>query len=388
MRLSIVLVHYHTPALLSEAVEALRIDLAREGIDVPEAEWLVVDNGSDAAGRTRIKHLGVRRLDPGANVGYAAGVNLGVEAAAGDRLLVLNPDVLVLPGCVGRLAAALEAPGEERVAVAGPKFFWDRGERILLPPAEERSRGSELRAVLAGRFAGAARRARARWRRQARRHWLTEEPLPSYSLSGALLLIDRRAWERIGPFDPGYRLYFEEADWLERARRRGLAGRYVPGARAVHLWDQSAGSEPAAPEWFQASARRFRRRLYGRGFTAGLEALDRLLLEGGGDVEVLPALEPSELAPIALAGSPGPFWIEASPNPAGYPAAAERLTETSERAWRWPAEVAERLSRRPWYFTVSDAAGREVARAMLARDAASGASPAEPTRKRGKAPSR
>ncbi|HUP41657.1 MAG TPA: glycosyltransferase [Thermoanaerobaculia bacterium] len=366
MRLSIVLVHYHTPELLARSVEALRRDLALEGFTVPEAEWLVVDNGSDPAGRSRIEGLGVRRLDPGENLGYAGGVNLGVAASSGEHLLVLNPDVLVLQGCVGALLAELDPARGGGAAVAGPRFFWDRGERLLLPPAEPRGRRTELAALLVRRRPAAARRARARWRRHARRHWLACETLGSHALSGALLAIDRRAWEQVGPFDPGYRLYFEEADWLERARRRGLAGRYVPGARAVHLYDQSAGSEPAAPEWFLASARRFRRQRFGRAFASGLETLDRLLPEAAGDVEELPALEPGELPLAALAASPGPLWVEVSPSPTGYPAAAERLTGPSESSWRLPAEVAERFPRRRWYLTMSDAAGRELLRASLA----------------------
>src|SRR5687767_12429639 len=142
MRLAVVLVHYHAAELARAAVAALRADLAGTGV---ETEWLLVDNGSDAGERELLAGLGVERLDPGENLGYAGGVNLGVARACADALLLMNPDVLALPGCVPALLARLHAGA----AVAGARFFWDRGRRLLLPPAQQRQRRDELWGKLA-----------------------------------------------------------------------------------------------------------------------------------------------------------------------------------------------------------------------------------------------
>ncbi|MBV8200259.1 MAG: glycosyltransferase, partial [Acidobacteria bacterium] len=246
--LAVVLVHYHTPRLAAAAVGALQRDLASgpgaaAGLDV---EWLLVDNGSDAAGRELLASLPLRLLEPGRNLGYAGGVNLGVASSRAELVLLMNPDVLVLPGCAAALVDCLRAGA----AAAGPRFFWDSGRRLLLPPAERRGRGSELLAVLAAsRGGGWAERARRRSRRHCRRHWLAAAPLPSHSLSGSLLAVRRAAWERVGGFDEGFRLYFEETDWLLRLRRAGLPARFVPAAEAVHLYGRSAALEPRAAEW-------------------------------------------------------------------------------------------------------------------------------------------
>src|SRR5688572_10577388 len=110
MRLAVLLVHYHTPALAAAAVEALWRDVQAAGLDpAADVEWILVDNGSDEAGRTLLESLPVRRIDPGRNLGYAGGVNLGVARSSAELILQLNPDVLVLPGCVSALLAALEA---------------------------------------------------------------------------------------------------------------------------------------------------------------------------------------------------------------------------------------------------------------------------------------
>jgi len=140
LRLAVILVHYHTPELAASAVAALRQDLAG---DLARTEWLLIDNGSSESGRRLLETLPVQRLDPGANLGYSGGVNLGVARSRAELILLMNPDVLVLPGCTAALIEALEAGA----AVAGPRFWWDRGRRLAMPPADPRSRCAERRAA-------------------------------------------------------------------------------------------------------------------------------------------------------------------------------------------------------------------------------------------------
>jgi GT2 family glycosyltransferase len=377
--LAVVLVHYHTPRLAAEAVAALQRDLAG-GAGGPgpaaglEVEWLLVDNGSDPAGRELLASLPVRLLEPGRNLGYAGGVNLGVASSRAEMVLLLNPDVMVMPGCASGLVACLRAGA----GAAGPRFYWDSGRRLLLPPSEPRSRRGELLAAMAAsRGAGWAARARRRSRLHSRRHWLAAAPLASYSLSGSLLAVTRAAWERVGGFDEGFQLYFEETDWLLRLRRAGLAARFVPAAEAIHLFGRSAALEPRAEEWFESSARRFRRRHYGARFAWCLENLDRARrrrtgevpagTKGGAgalqDLQALPQLPP---AGLDLAGYPRPLWVEVSPNPTGFPAAAERIGENGAAArWTLPAEIVERLSGGPWRVGVSDERGEDLAAFQL-----------------------
>ena len=369
MRIAAILVHYHTPELAAAAVEALRRDAHESGLEI---EGFLVDNGSDEAGRALLASLPFELVEPGANLGFAGGVNLGVLRAARTRaemMVLMNPDVQVLPGCLGALADALSAGA----AVAGPRFYWDGGRRMLLPPAEERSHASELLALLAMREERQAVRARRRWREHARRHWEARQPLASYALSGSLVALTREAWERVGPFDEGYRLYFEETDWLRRAERIGLPARHVPAAEAVHLHGRSAVREPRSSAWFEESARRFRERHYGRWFADLLERSD-------GWLRPRPPAQPSvSREELDLTRYPFPLWIEVSPNPTGFPAAAERLDGPPEGAWRLPREVAERLAGTELRLQVVDVDGRELAQRVLRVETSGGSShrPAE-----------
>jgi GT2 family glycosyltransferase len=353
LRLAVILVHYHTPALAAAAVEALRRDIEWSGLADRDVEWLLVDNGSNEAGRALLDSLPVQRIDPGENLGYAGGVNLGVARSSAEAILLMNPDVLVLPGCVPALLRTLD----DGAAVAGPCFWWDAGRRLLLPPSERRSRRDELASLLAARGGGWAERARRRWRRHARRHWRARRPLPSYALSGSLLAVRRSAWEAVGPFDTAFRLFFEETDWLRRAEARGLAAWYVPAAEAVHLYSQSAVREPRARRWFEESAQLFRTRYYGSWFAGFLSALSRRTKAR--TAEPLPAVP---AAGLDLSGLPFPLWIEVSPNATGFPAAAEHLEVPPAGGWRLPAEVVERLPPGDLVIQVVDEAGRELLR--------------------------
>jgi GT2 family glycosyltransferase len=370
--LSVVLVHYRAARLAAAALVSVAADLASTD---RSAELLIVDNGSDAQERAILEALPARRLDPGENLGFAGGVNLGVAASRGATVVLMNPDVTVLPGCLPALLDALDAGA----AIAGPRFYWDCGRRFLLPPAEARGRLDELLAALAvggGRRAVVARR---RWRRHARRHWLATSPIASHALSGALLAISRAAWERVGPFDAGYRLYFEETDWLARAAAAGLAARYVPAAGAVHAHGQSARREPRAAAWFEESARRYRRRHLGRLSTSALERIAARAARraagrqapatsphGGDPVRRLPG-GAVDLAPWMGAG---PAWLEVSPLVAGFPAAGERLAAPPPAGWSLPPEVGVRQPG-PLVARLVDDDGRE----LLCFDVAPGEGP-------------
>lgn len=333
MKLAVVLVHYHAAELAARAYEALARDLAAARID---AEWVVIDNGSRPEERERLRSLPAPLVEPGGNLGYAGGANLGVRSTKSDHVFLMNPDVLALPGCAAALCRALEAGA----AAAGPRFYWDEGRRFLLPPTERRTRLDELVRLLAERGERWARLGRRRWRAHARRCWTACEPYPCYELSGALLAFRRSAWEELGGFDEGYRLYFEETDWLERLRRRRLEALFVPAAEAVHLYARSTAGEPRAAAWFEESHRRFRRRFYGPLFATFLERLAR-------------AWPPSPSAVTGgEPGSVGAAWLEVSSSAVGYPAAARRLEDDSEGPQRLPPGA--------FYLRTVDAEGREL----------------------------
>ncbi len=362
MKLAVVLVHYFTPELARRACEALLQDASSSDLTL---ELVLVDNGSRPEDLAGLKALPTRYLGPKENLGYAGGANLGIGATTADLVVVMNPDVLVLPGCLRALGEELD----DGAAVAGPRFYWDASKRFQLPPTETVGRWSELLRVLALRGDPWVRWARRQWRRHARRHWLATEPIASTDLSGALLAFRRATWEQVGPFDEGYRLYFEETDWLQRLERSGLVGRFVPAAEAVHLYAQSTASEGQAQSWFLESNRRFRRRVYGASFTRLLEflspgngatrAVSEASVSEASDAQPTDA-QPTDAQPTGFRVEQRAAWLEVAPLAAGFPAAGQRLEPGSQQLTELPQEIKERLA--PGTYTLRSVAanGRTV----------------------------
>jgi len=250
-RASLVLVTYRSSAVVGEAVAGFRSELRRSGV---EGEVVLVDHSEDPEELARLQGV-ADRLVVESNRGYAAGINTGISIASGEIVLVGNPDIRFGVGSLGALLTALASGWE----VVGPQFVL--GD-LLLAPADEQTPAAELRRLAAGR-------SRLAWRRLLRREvarwrcvWEATSPVAVDTLSGALIGVRAESLRRVGPWDEGYFLYYEETDWLRRARRAGLRVAQVPGARVSHLWAHAA--DPGAnAHHFAASRARFLSRHFG-----------------------------------------------------------------------------------------------------------------------------
>lgn len=296
---SIIWVHYHTPDLLRESIEAahpLRKD----------ADFIVVDNGG--LGSLDVDAEVIRSRH---NLGYAAGINLGVAASRAERILVMNPDVLVRPGCLEKLFDSLQ-----HYSIVGPSLYLDRDLTFRMPPSDRRDFVPALIAELGRRRAAWTRYARRQWRKHASRYWQCgAEFCSSYSLSGAIMGFKRKTYDMIGPWDEGFRLYFEETDWLRRARSLGVTSAHVPSAFATHLYARSSRHQPQAATWFTESKRRFEDKHY--------RAWQRLLLRAAAKWE-----HEATRNHIKNGTMPsGPAFAELSNLECGYPAARARSND-------------------------------------------------------------
>ncbi len=238
MSVSAVIVAYrsaeHLPALLASLE------------DVDEA--VVVDHSEDPAEAATLERLRIDRLVVQANRGYGAGLNRGVRESVGDQLLLLNPDVVLLPGATRALLAALDDPG---VAAAGPRLQWDPAGRWLLPHSPPLTWQDELRAALAPRSATRAYLA------HELRLWTAAEPVATPVIGGAAMAVTRDTFVASGGFDERFFLFYEENDWCRRLTATGKRILVAPGARVVHPYGRSIGA--AAAEHFTRSEALYRR---------------------------------------------------------------------------------------------------------------------------------
>ncbi len=300
---SFVTVGYHSSEVLAAALASLRREAGGSGLAV---EVVVVDHSEDAEELRRLERLAPDRLVPRPNRGYAAGINAGLAAARGERLLVGNPDIEFDLGALAPLLAALTD-----FDVVGPQFVI--GD-FMLPPADEQTPLAEWKRLRATRSERARRTQLRREVTRWRRVWESPRPCPVPTLSGALLAFARPVFERVGPWDEAYFLFFEETDWLRRARRAGMRLAVVPTARVVHRWGHAADArEPVTAARFAESRRIFYRRHFG---VFGQWIATRA-------IAARPMAWPA-LPPVRYLPRDATWWL-ASPFPSGLPAAGARL---------------------------------------------------------------
>ena len=108
---SAVVVSFHTGPRLKECLYALAGD---SGV----AEIIVVDNGNPESMQTWLEAFATAReavtlMSGQGNVGFGAGVNLGVASARHQQVLVINPDAVLRRGSIESLqsvAVSLDTP--------------------------------------------------------------------------------------------------------------------------------------------------------------------------------------------------------------------------------------------------------------------------------------
>jgi GT2 family glycosyltransferase len=200
-----------------------------QGLDYPELEVIVVDNGSEDGSFEAVQEAfpQIHQIRVEVNKGPAAGVNHGLRhalAGESDYVLILNNDIEVDPAMVTEMVRAAESAPE--IGCVGPKayYFWDRG-RIW-------SAGGVIR------FKESVTRERGEG--QIDRGQFDREQQVDY-VNGCAMLIRRTALETTGLMDPLYYLGVEDADWCMRMKRQGFRCHYTPRARLWHMVSHTLG---------------------------------------------------------------------------------------------------------------------------------------------------
>jgi hypothetical protein len=223
--LSIVIVSWNTTPLLEECLRS--IDRHPPRVD---HEIIVVDNASDGfdEGRFRAAFPAVSLIANQDNAGCAKGNNQGIEASTGDYVLLLNPDTRVTEGALDALTGCMER--HEDAAAAGAKLVRSDGT------VERSVRGFPYPGAIAWEFLGVSKLF-------PRSHALGSYRMTAFSYTdeaevdqpmGSCLIMRRGAIEDVGLFDEAFPIFFNDVDWLYRARRKGWKVYFTPDAVVVH----------------------------------------------------------------------------------------------------------------------------------------------------------
>ncbi len=184
-------------------------------------EIIVVDNGSQDGTVELVRtHSTVRLITNARNLGFAHAVNLGLHAATGQVLLLLNQDIVAQPNWLEPILQRLQQ--EPDVGIVGSKLLYADGRvqhaggHLLTPSCE-----------------GV--------------HYADDNPANTIDfVTGAAFAIRRACWQAIGNFDEDfYPAYFEDVDYCLRAKASGWRVVYEPRSVLTHHESQSRGSDYA-----------------------------------------------------------------------------------------------------------------------------------------------
>lgn len=230
-RIAAIIVSYQSASTLDACLTRLR---AAQDI----AEIRVVDNNSDdgtleivqrhASADPRLHFI----ANPD-NPGFAAANNQGVADSRAPWLAFINPDLMVDVDTLAELCQRGEALGDCLLGV-------EQVDEAGVPDAAVRRRDPDFAAMLRNPGQGA-------------KLALPVDPEQTLqrvpALSGALLLMPRALFDRIGGWDAGYRLHAEDLDLCRRAREAGAVVAIANDLRVTHVRGVSSRSRPFFVEW-------------------------------------------------------------------------------------------------------------------------------------------
>ena len=228
--LSIIIVSFNTKKLTEDCLSSTIRSLKGSQLTW---EIILVDNVSTDGTRQMLKKKFpmVKTILNRENVGFGRGNNQGIRAAAGEYILLLNSDTVVLNNAIGKLVSfGRQHPN----AFIGPKLLNpDRTSQSSCGPF------FSLPVIFASLFLKGDVIGLTRWSpNQARKvDWV----------SGACMLAPKKLFMQDLLFDEKIFMYMEEIDLLMRARKKGYHTYFYPRSHIVHLGAASSTNRRKGP---------------------------------------------------------------------------------------------------------------------------------------------
>ncbi|WP_199258352.1 glycosyltransferase family 2 protein [Paracoccus binzhouensis] len=262
----VVVLNWRTPEMSLQAAEAALREMA--GLD---GGLTLVDNdsgdGSHEAMQEAVRARGwpadrVAVVQSGWNGGFGAGNNHGIRQGLPDRrradlVYLLNSDAIPQPGAIRALVDYLAAHPRAGIACSRLRGIDDvpHTTAFRFPTAlgefESESRTGPISRLL------------------HRRAVSLPQPETSGRVdwsAGASMMIRMDVLDRIGLFDEGFFLYYEETDLCRRAALAGWQTHYVVESLVLHIGSVSTGMKEwkRPPDYWYDSRRRYFEKHHGR----------------------------------------------------------------------------------------------------------------------------
>jgi len=194
--------------------------------DYKELEIIVVDNHSmENPGRIKAVFPEVTLIQSDRNLGFAGGNNLGIKAARGEFLFLVNNDVYLLKGTIESLVNRLKS--DPSIGAVSPKIkFFDQPDIIQYAGFNRINRITGRNSAI-----GSLARDDGRFDVASETHYV----------HGAAMMLRRDVIEKVGLMPEMYFLYYEEIDWSAQIKQKGFKIYYEPRGVVLHKQSLSSG---------------------------------------------------------------------------------------------------------------------------------------------------
>lgn len=230
MKIGIITVDYNNHKDTLDLINSAK-NLQKGGAEI---RWFIVDNASSSyLGKVLPEKKNIEILQAGTNLGFSGGYNYGIKYAlcwGSHFLLIINNDTLITdPQLVIKLIAAFKkkrdagivspkilfAPGyeyhrERYLPKELGKVIWWAGGSIDWDNVQTVHRGIDL--VDQGQY---------------------NQLEKTQTVSGCCMMVKREVFEKVGLFDEKLFAYFEDTDFVLRAKKAGFES-YLQGRAYLH----------------------------------------------------------------------------------------------------------------------------------------------------------
>lgn len=216
-RISLVILNYKTDEMTFRLVEKLQDE---------DVEIILVDNSSSENLKIKVVGLShVRYTDPGANLGFAGGVNYGIAQSRGEWIMLLNSDA---DADVQTIKTLLNKCLAANMKVATPRLVGN---------------DSTIETNV-GLFSGLLEHP-INWLFLRPRFILPTVDTKVHTATGGALLIHKSIIQKVGLLDEkNFFMYFEDMDYSYRLHNNGISILYVPSCVIKHIGGGSSDKNP------------------------------------------------------------------------------------------------------------------------------------------------
>lgn len=210
-RVAVVIPNWNTLEHLPVCLEALAAQTFRD------FETVVVDNGSTDGSLDFLRGRDdIRLVELGSNTGFPAACNAGIEATAGDYVVLLNNDTRAEPDWLERLVAAMDD---------APEYAWGSSKLVRFDEPGLVDSAGHTYSIWVGAAHNVGEGEPAERYVHARR---------VFGATAAASIYRRSLFEDIGTFDAEFFFIHEDTDFDLRANVAGHRCVFVPDAIVHH----------------------------------------------------------------------------------------------------------------------------------------------------------